>query len=99
MPEDTLDKFTYSRKPTAAELARVVSDAVNVFGFSEEEFIEVFVREHRTLQQAFTSLCFEWIKKCAEMDKNDCYDGRNEYSVKKCAEIVAKVEIFKCPFL
>jgi len=65
----------------------------------QEQFLVSMGREHRTLQQSFTGLCFAWMKTCAKkLGKRD-FDLRNEYSVKKCAEIVEKVELWEPPLV
>jgi len=82
----------------AKELARATSDAINSFSFNNKDFCEQMSREHRTLQQSFTRLCFEWIKTCAEMEH---YDARNEASVlasKKINEFI-KTEDIGLPFI
>ena len=58
--------------------ASVVADMVNSFTFRPEDFCKDMCKEHRTLQQSFTTLCLEWIKTCSKEDYR--YDGRNEYS-------------------
>ncbi len=65
----------------AQETARMMSDAVNAYSFNNKAFCEQMGREHRTLQQSFTRLCFEWIRYCAEMEH---YDDRNRASVENC---------------
>lgn len=63
-----------------------VSDMLNNFSFSPDEFVEEFNREHRTIQQNFTRLCLAWIKHCASDDYR--HDERNRASHVKCKEIV-----------
>ena len=62
-------------------LAMSITDAING-SFDNKAFTEQMAREHRFLQSEFTSLCLEWLKKCRELYETDCYDGRNEFSVK-----------------
>lgn len=57
-------------------------------------FIKLMSWEHRTLQQAFTGVCLAWIRHMASLEEN-LYDGRNEYSVKICKEIIAAVPNIK----
>ena len=90
---------TKSRKERAEEAARTLSDFVNDMNADEKHFIETMAREHRTLQQSFTGLCFAWIKRCAEQAESGNYDGRNEYSVKMCKEITEKTELFEPPLV
>ena len=62
----------------AKDNVEMVSDMLNVFGFSSADFCKEFAKEHRTLQQSFTRLCVEWLRTCASDDYR--YDGRNEAS-------------------
>ena len=73
----------------AKELSRTTADAINSYSFSNSDFCQAMALEHRTLQQCFTRLCFEWIKHCSEMEH---YDGRNEASVKACQKVQQLVE-------
>lgn len=70
--------------------AAAVSDMLNNGTFNYDAFCEALSREHRTLQQNFTRLCFAWIQHCA----NDDYatDLRNEASHIKCKRIVDTME-------
>lgn len=52
-----------------------VSDQVDI-----DNFLLEAQREHRTLQQAFTSLCFAWINAIADDDPTR-WDARNEDAV------------------
>ena len=56
----------------------MVSDMLNSFSFSPEEFCKDFTREHRTIQQNLTRLCIHWLSTCASDDYR--FDGRNEAS-------------------
>ena len=69
-----------------SENVRKVSDMLNSFSFSPEEFCKEFTKEHRTLQQNMTRLCIAWIKTCASEDFR--HDERNRASHVKCKEIV-----------
>lgn len=60
----------------AEELAKEISNALNVFGFNYHKFNETMGREHRTLQYYFTQLCVEWLLYCGS-DKYQ-FDERNE---------------------
>lgn len=65
--------------------AETLSTLVNSFSFDAEGVAKAMSNQHRTLQQAFTSLCIEWLKMCA----SDTYrtDGRNEASHNVAVEI------------
>lgn len=62
------------------ENVRKVSEMLNSFSFSPEDFCKEFTKEHRTLQQNLTRLCINWLCTCASDDYR--YDGRNEASHK-----------------
>ena len=80
-----------SREQRAIDAVHTMSDFVNDMCRDEEQFLVSMAREHRTLQQSFTGLCFAWIRHCAKMDFRSI-DGRNEWSVNKCKEIMEKME-------
>lgn len=70
-----------------------LSSMLNSFNTDKVDmFVQGMAREHRTLQQSFTGLCVAWMKELARMEECNCYDGRNEASVKLAKEIFAKVE-------
>lgn len=77
-------------KPNGVDVAKIVSDSLNCINDTTfiGEFVYTMSRDHRTLQQAFTRLCVAWIKDLAEREKEQCYDARNEASVKLAKEIV-----------
>lgn len=72
----------------AAELAEAVANGINSMCFDYEAFCHRMSREHRALQQDFTTLCFKWLKTLSEMYKNGSYDARNEYACKMANKIV-----------
>jgi hypothetical protein len=88
-----------SRDQRAIDAAHCLSDFVNDMTRDEELFLTTMSREHRTLQQSFTGLCFAWIRKCAEKAESGDFDGRNEYSVEKCKEVLEKVELLSPPLI
>jgi len=88
-----------SREQRAIDAVHTMSDFVNDMTRDEEQFLVSMGREHRTLQQSFTGLCFAWIRKCAEKADTGEYDERNEYSVQKCQEITKKVELWTPPLV
>jgi len=79
--------------------ARELSDFVNNMSCDDKAFVKEMSCQHRTLQQSFTNLCFAWIRECARKDEEGQYDLRNEYSCKKSAEIVEKVELYDGAFI
>ncbi len=68
------------------EVVQTMSNFVNSYSRTHEEFCNEMSREHRTLQQSFTRLCLEWIEHVA----NDEYrtDGRNEGSKAVAKELL-----------
>ena len=63
-----------------------VSDFVNCFNPESDRFVRLMAGEHRTIQQAFTKLCLEWLEKVADEDYQT--DGRNEASKKVASELI-----------
>lgn len=63
-----------------------VSNMLSTFGFNPEAFCEIMSMDHKTIQQNFTRLCFEWLKTCAKDDYR--HDERNRASHVKCKAIV-----------
>jgi hypothetical protein len=70
------------------KFAQACADAVNPMGFSPKKFCAALARQHRTLQQGFTRLCFAWIKHLASLEGHE-YDLRNAASVQVCKKIVS----------
>ena len=75
------DKWGYY-KPTAGELASLVSDYLNGCSSSMDSFFEQLGKDHRTLQQLFTRLCCGWFRFNAERAKSEqanwYFDPRND---------------------
>ena len=63
-----------------------VSNMLNSLGFIPEKFCVEVAKDHRTIQQNFTRLCFVWIKLCASDEYR--HDERNRASHIKCKAIV-----------
>ena len=61
-----------------------ISDALNS-GLDINKLIERHTRDHRTLQQKFTTLCLKWIETVGA--SNYGFDGRNECSHEQCEKI------------
>lgn len=77
---------------------RAISDAANALARNScKQFAEMFAREHRTVQQNFTSLCVAWLEKLAKPDTY--YDLRNEASVMLAREFVEKVQNRGLPYI
>ena len=60
------------------ELVNEITNYINRFSLNPDEFNEKMGRQHRTLQQSFTRLCFAWIEYVA--DENYPHDLRNQAS-------------------
>lgn len=69
--------------------AMEVSDMLNCMGFIPEKFCVEMAKDHRTIQQNFTRLCFEWIKFCASDEYR--HDERNRATHVKCKYIVDRM--------
>lgn len=70
------------------DMAEAMSAFVNSFSIDEKGFIKEMANKHRTLQQSFTRLCWEWLKTLSAMYEKGNYDLRNEASCKLANKIV-----------
>jgi len=78
----------------------VMINLVNVMSNDKSVmFAQEMAKQHRTLQQSFTGLCMEWMKELARMDECNCYDGRNEASVKLGTAIVTQIDNINLPMV
>jgi hypothetical protein len=69
----------------ARSVVQALSDWVNEMGHCNQDFVEAVMREHRTLQQQI----FEVMLACMDAwAKEEHFDLRNEFTVKKCQEIM-----------
>lgn len=73
---------------TDKEVVQVMSDYVNSSASDYSEFARLMSFEHRTLQQNFTRLCVEWLRKLAETEN---FDERNEASIRFAKSIEDKL--------
>lgn len=79
------------------EIASTITTMLNGGG-NPEGIAKAMTHEHRTLQQRFMRLCYEYIKLCASEDF--LYDGRNEASVKLAKKMVSTLDDFEpLPFI
>ena len=62
----------------ALEFQQMASDFVNAFNPDSKAFIDRMSTDHRTIQQAFTKLCLQWIEHVADTEYRT--DGRNAAS-------------------
>jgi hypothetical protein len=72
----------------ANQIAHQMSSFLNTFSAKNKEFCEIMAQDHKTLQQRFTALCFEWIKHCSTDEYGQSTDGRNEDTHRVCKMIV-----------
>lgn len=83
MPEER-DYWEKSNEQ-AREVVKAFSAWVNGMGHKNAAFVEAVMQEHRTLQQQM----FEVMLACIEAwAKQEHYDARNEYTIKKCREVM-----------
>ncbi len=66
-------------------MSEQIGKNINCFNFDNQKFVENFSREHRTLQQQFTSLCLAWINNVGSPEY--MFDDRNEFSHQQCEKI------------
>jgi hypothetical protein len=66
-------------------MSEQIGKNINCFNFDNKKFVENFSREHRTLQQQFTSLCLAWINYVGSPEYR--FDGRNQYSHQQCEKL------------
>ena len=78
-----------NRQPNGRELAGIIGFSLNTFCFDSTGFVEVMLREHRTIQQSFMrEIIVPYILGLSEVKS---YDERNEASVKLAKAIIARV--------
>lgn len=84
------------------ELYQEFSNWINRGYFSDfEDFAELVLRDHRTLQQCTFSLLMILVQKWAEQHEQGFYDGRNQFTCEKSKEILEKVKDMdlRAPFI
>ena len=78
-----------NRQPNGRELAEIIGFSLNTFCFYSTGFVEVMLREHRTIQQSFMrEIIVPYLLGLSEV--KSC-DERNEASVKLAKAIMARV--------
>ena len=78
---DEFESYEVMKEKKNEEKARAFTDLVNDMCFDYRGVCDMIAKKtHRALQENFTILCLEWLKKCAEDDYR--FDARNEYSHK-----------------
>lgn len=76
-----LEKYT----DRETDLAKAVMSGINCMAFDANAFVEIVMREHRTLQQSLFLLFMACV---TEWAKQEHFDARNQYTVEKSREIV-----------
>lgn len=76
------------------KLVEDVTTGINYLGFDPKEFCVQMSKQHRTLQATFTTLCFAWLKACADMELKQRYDERNQYEIHKAAYLARLLPYF-----
>ncbi len=64
-----------AKEERAQQMCQMFSDYVNKYSSDNSDFLNKMSNDHRTLQQAFTRLCFQWIERVARDDYR--VDARN----------------------
>lgn len=82
----------------AKESATEIVSMLNTFGFDYKGVCTELRKKHPTLQQSFTRLCVEWLRKCAE-DDPDTFDGRNEATHQLAKEVYPILQKTSIPFI
>lgn len=88
---DWKEKESQRAKELAEQVAKFVNSMSN--DHSIKEFCKAMGRDHRTLQQSFSKLCYEWIRFQSEQYEAEDFDGRNEYACKVAHKIMNHDEL------
>jgi len=83
-------------KKDAKDAVVALSKLVNIMGHDVDEFVDLLMREHRTLQQQIFNLMMASIQRWADAEH---YDGRNEFTVLKCRELKTLFDTQEVPFI
>jgi hypothetical protein len=75
-------------KLNGKELANELTNFVNNFNCDHDEFINAFIREHRTLQQSSFRLFLMLMEKMASEEYGKTCDGRNKGSHEVAKKLV-----------
>jgi hypothetical protein len=94
MPEKKVD-WQQRDIDEGEKLAGLVSKFINIMCMEGRvnAFCRKMGREHRTLQQSFSKLCYAWIKFQSEQFDAGNYDGRNEYACKVAHKIMTDEDL------
>lgn len=84
------------RDKFATDTYQNMSHFINASGYDDmRKFIELFQREHGTIQQKFMKLCMSYVYSLTELPSWRV-DMRNEEAVRVAKEIVDKVKNYNC---
>lgn len=75
----TEDRMDYENEE-AKRAAEAMSMFLNRFGIRVDDVVDHLAREHRTIQQRVTKFAVAWLERCAKMQDDGDFDGRNEAS-------------------
>jgi hypothetical protein len=64
----------------AKRAAEAMSRFLNGYGIRVEDVVEYLARDHRTIQQRVTKFAVAWLERCAKMQTDGEFDGRNAAS-------------------
>lgn len=80
-----------------SKLANLLDKYINTMN-PDHSFLKDYItrRMHRTLQQQMFEFFLQVIE---EWSKQTNFDARNEYTIKKCKEIMKVIDIAWCPFI
>ncbi len=73
------------------EVQHQVEGMLNSFSYRERinEFNELMLESHRTLQQSYTGLCLDWLQK---LSVQKYFDDRNKASIEIAKKIMKAIE-------
>ena len=80
------------------EFARTITNGLNSFGVNYKGIVSELRNEHKTLQQNFTKLCIEWLKRCGTDDER-FFDDRNIASHELGKKLLPVLEDAYLPFI
>ena len=81
-----------------AESEALVKDSVNFLNAMANEsrikkFCKTMGKQHRTLQQSFSKLCYAWLRFQSDQYANNNFDGRNEYACKVAHKLMTDEDL------
>lgn len=80
-------------KENVEEVAAAIERLVNTFSDEPGQMLALrLTRSHRTLQQSFGKVVFEWVRLQAKAYRTGGYDPRNEMTVRVCERLLQTLE-------